>query len=120
MTDFLLLYEGGDSTWMESRSPEDIQAVMAQWGAWFQQLEKSGHLRNPGAALAPGGAAVQSTGDSIKTDRSLPEVKELIGGYSVIAAATLEEASELAEGCPFLQNNPGGTVVVRPVLQMEG
>ena len=51
MTDFLLLYEGGDSKWMENAAPEDIKGVMDQWGAWFKQLEASGHLRNPGAAL---------------------------------------------------------------------
>ena len=36
----------------------------------------------------------------------MSEVKELIGGYSVIQAASLAEATELAKGAPFLQNNP--------------
>jgi hypothetical protein len=45
-------------------------------------------------------------------------VKELIGGFSIIAAESLEQAAELAKGSPFLRNNPTGTVVVRPILQM--
>jgi len=45
-------------------------------------------------------------------------VKELIGGYSVIQAKSLEEAAKLAEAAPFLQNNPKGQVVVRPVMKM--
>jgi hypothetical protein len=48
----------------------------------------------------------------------MAEVKELIGGYSVIAADSLEQAAELAKGCPFLRNNPAGSVLIRPILQM--
>ena len=54
----------------------------------------------------------------METDQSLPEVKELIGGYSVVAADSLDAATELAKGCPFLANNPDGTIVVRPIIQM--
>ena len=118
MADFLLLYEGGDSSWMKNATPEDMKGVMDQWGAWFGQLEASGHLRNPGAALSPGGAVVRNNGGTMETDQALPEVKELIGGYSVIAAASIEEAAEVAKGCPFLNNNPDGNVLVRPVLEM--
>jgi len=117
MTDFLLIYEGGEPTWSD-RSPEEIQAVMEQWGAWFKELEASGNLRNGGSALAPGGAILSRDGSRIKTDKALPEVKELIGGFSVIAAETLDEAVELAKGTPFLENNPNGSVLVRPILQM--
>jgi hypothetical protein len=48
----------------------------------------------------------------------MSEVKELVGGYSVIQANSLAEATKIAEGSPFLQNNPGGQVLVRPVLKM--
>jgi hypothetical protein len=119
MTDFLLIYEGGDPHWTENLTPEEIGVVMGQWRAWFEELESSGHLRNGGAALAPGGAILTTNGGGIKTDRSLPEVKELIGGFSIIAAESLDAATELAKGSPFLSNNPEGRVVVRPILQME-
>lgn len=118
MVDFLLLYEGGDPNWAQNATPDEIQEVMGQWGAWFEELEKSGNLRNPGSALAPGGSMVRTNGDALETDQSLPEVKELIGGYSVIAADSLEAATELAKGTPFLNNNPTGTVLVRPIIQM--
>ena len=118
MADFLLIYEGGDKDWMETRSPEEIQQVMESWGAWFQELETSGHLRNPGSALAPGGAVVTAPNGDISVDQSLPEIKELVGGYSVIAASSIEEATKVAGGCPFLNNNPTGSVVVRPILEM--
>jgi hypothetical protein len=57
-------------------------------------------------------------GQGFHTDTTLSEVKELIGGYSVIQANSLAEATEIAKGAPFLQNHPRGQVVVRPVLQM--
>jgi hypothetical protein len=119
MTEFVLLFQGGDPTWMETRTPDEAQRVLEEWGAWFKELERSGHLRSPGNALAPGGATLRSNGKSILTDQALPEVKELVGGYSVIAADSLEEATELAKGTPFLRNHPDGRVLVRPVLQVD-
>lgn len=118
MADYLLLYEGGDKAWMETATPEEIQAVMGEWGAWFKRLEESGKLRNPGAPLGRGGAVLSKNGAGIKTDTALPEVKELIGGYSVIAADSLEEASELAKGSPFLNGGPNCRVLVRPIMEM--
>ncbi len=118
MADYLLIYEGGDPKWMDNASPEEVQGVMEQWGAWFKELESKGVLRNPGSALAPGGATLRKSGNDFVTDTTMAEVKELIGGFSVIAADSIEEASEVAKGSPFLQNNPSGTVLIRPVAQM--
>ena len=120
MTDFLLIYEGGDPNWMKNWGPEKIQAVMQEWNAWFKELEASGNLRNPGAALAPGGAVLTKTDNGIATDTTMSEVKELIGGYSVIQAESLDKATEIAKGAPFLRNNPDGNILVRPVLAPEG
>ena len=118
MNDYLLIYQNGDPNWREGKSPEDLQRAMQAWTDWFKRLEPSGHLRNPGAALARGGAVLTRNGQGFHTDTSMSEVKELIGGYSVIQAASLEEAARLSEGSPFLQNNPKGEIVVRPVMKM--
>jgi hypothetical protein len=91
---------------------------MQAWTDWFKELEASGNLRNPGAALAKGGAVLSKNGHGFQTDTAMSEVKELIGGYSVIQAKSLADATELAKGCPFFKNNPQGQVIVRPVLQM--
>jgi hypothetical protein len=117
MADFLLIYQGGDPSWRE-RPAAEIEAAMQAWGQWFKQLEATGNLRNPGAPLAPGGVVLRTNGRAIQTDTAMAEVKELIGGYSIIAADTLEQAAELAKGSPFLRNNPTGSVLVRPILQM--
>ena len=116
MKDFLLIFQNGDQNWAE-RSPEEMAKAMQAWGEWFKKLEASGNLRNPGAALAPGGAVLTKNGQGFHTDTSMSEVKELVGGYSVIQAKSLAEATELAKGSPFLHNNPNGQVVVRPIMQ---
>lgn len=119
MTDYLLLYRNGDPAWKD-RSREQIKEMMAQWNDWFRELEAGGHLRNAGAALAPDGAVLRRKGNGFTTDATLSEVKELVGGYSVIQASSLDEATRLAQGSPFLSNNPKGDILVRPVLEMDG
>ena len=117
MSDYLLVYEGGDPDWMSKWPAEKIETVMQEWGAWFKELESKGVLRNPGSALAPGGAAVSRNGKGFVTDTTMAEVKELIGGFSIIRADTLQQAVELAQGAPFLKNNPQGRIRVQPVLE---
>jgi hypothetical protein len=117
VADFLVIYQGGNPSWRE-RPAAEIEAAMQAWALWFKQLEATGNLRNPGAPLAPNGVVLRTNGRGIETDTSMAEVKELIGGYTIIAADSLEQAAELAKGTPFLRNNPTGTVHVRPILQM--
>ena len=117
MTDYLLIYQNGDPSWA-NRPADEVQRAMQAWGEWFKQLEASGNLRNPGAALDSGGAVVTRNGQGFHTDTSMSEVKELVGGYSVIQATSVVEASKLAQGSPFLVNNPKGQIVVRPIRQM--
>ena len=117
MADFLVIYQGGNLSWRE-RPAAEIESVMQAWGQWFKQLESTGNLRNPGAPLAPGGVVLRTNGRGIQTDMPMAEVKELIGGYSVISASSLEEAADLAKGSPFLRNNPDGRVQVLPIMQM--
>ena len=47
----------------------------------------------------------------------MAEVKELIGGFSIIHAESVEKAAEIAQGSPFLRNNPGGRIRVQPVFE---
>jgi hypothetical protein len=118
VADYLLVYEGGDPEWTK-KSPAQVRGVMEQWGAWFKELETKGVLRNPGSALVPGGARLRKSGSGFVTDTTLPEVKELIGGFSIIRADSLEQATKIAEGSPFLQNNPGGRIQVRQVFEPQ-
>jgi hypothetical protein len=44
-------------------------------------------------------------------------MKEAIGGYTMVKANSLDEAVELAKGCPILA--VGGNVEVRPIVSVE-
>jgi hypothetical protein len=116
MSDYLVTYEGGDKSWMK-RPTKEFQAVMEEWAAWFKELESKGVLRNPGSALAPGGAVITRNGKGFVTDTTMAEVKELIGGFTVIRADSVEKAAEIAQGSPFLRNNPQGRIRVQPVFE---
>jgi hypothetical protein len=121
MADYLLLYEGGDPKWLETAPSEDVQAVMAQWGAWFKELESKGVLRNPGSALASGGATLQKKGDDFVTDTTMAEVKELIGGFSIIQAGSIEEAARIAEGSPLFNEEADDLRIrIQAVFEPEG
>jgi hypothetical protein len=116
MSDYLIVYQGGSTDWTK-KSPEQIRPVMEQWASWFKELEAKGVLRNPGSALAPGGAVIKANGKGFVTDTTMAEVKELIGGFTLIQADSVEQAAKIAEGSPFLKNNPEGRIQVRPVFE---
>lgn len=119
MRDFLLIFEGGgDPDWTTKQSPAEIREGLAAWGAWFEELEKTGNLRNPGAALENEGAALASKNGEVVLDTLSPELKELIGGYSVVQAESLDSALEMAKGCPIFHMDPPGRVHVRPIFEM--
>ena len=41
------------------------------------------------------------------------EAKEIVGGFSIVQAETIDDAARLAKGCPGVQI--GATVEVRPL-----
>lgn len=49
-------------------------------------------------------------------DGPYAETKDIIGGYTPIVAKDLDEAAELAKGCPVLES--GGLVEVRPIMKL--
>jgi hypothetical protein len=49
------------------------------------------------------------------TDGPYAEVKDVVGGYTLIEARDLDEAAELSKGCPVFERN--GFVEVRPVMK---
>ena len=121
MADYLLIYEGGDPKWMETAAPEEVQGVMEQWGAWFKELESKGVLRNPGSALLPGGATLQKNGAGFVTDTTMAEVKELIGGFSIVQADSLEDAVKIAEGSPFFGAEEDNLRIrIQPIFEPGG
>jgi hypothetical protein len=85
---------------VERPSPEEMQAILAQWGAWFQKFGAS--IVDGGDGLKPGGKILKA--DGIVTDGPYVEAKEVIGGYTVVQADDYEGALVIARECPIMKS----------------
>ncbi|MCB9759471.1 MAG: hypothetical protein H6739_06495 [Alphaproteobacteria bacterium] len=112
MADFMLLFRGGNPRDREL-SPEQFQQHMADWGAWIQGLHARGVFR-AGESLKPDGGRVLDA-RLVVTDGPFVEAKELVGGFVILNAKDIEEATALARGCPVLKT--GGAVEIREILE---
>lgn len=110
MEKFLFLFRGG----MTSGSPEAMQANMQEWFAWVEKLRKEGRYIS-GEPLHPAGKTVVGA-KRIITDGPYAEGKELVGGFFIVDAKDLDEATEMAKASPDYKN--GGSVEVRQVMKM--
>ncbi|MEO6613225.1 MAG: YciI family protein [Chitinophagaceae bacterium] len=113
MKDFLLVFRN-DYSKQPKASPEEMQAIMKKWMDWVGGIAAQNKLTTAGAPLAAGGKVVR--GNNVITDGPYTEIKELIGGYTIVKADSLDEAAELAKNCPIL--GTGGNVEVREINAM--
>lgn len=114
MEKFMLIFHGGSDIAPEMRAPEAMQAHMQKWFAWVEKLRKEGRYVG-GEPLAPVGKWVSGK-QKIVTDGPFAEGKELVGGFFIIEAKDLNQATEIAKDCPdFIYD---GKVQVRPVQKM--
>ena len=111
MEKFMLIFHGGISM---DASPADLQANMGKWMAWVDKLSKEGKYV-AGEPLLPGGKLV--TGPSSVTDGPYTEGKEVVGGYFIVNANSIEEA--IAECKNYPDFKFGGQVQVRQVMKMD-
>lgn len=91
-------------------TPEEMQAEIELHMKWIEEL---GDHYDSGEPLMQEAKSISGK-DKVVTDGPFIESKELIGGFYIIKAKDLEEATELAKGCPVY--NQGGSVEVRQVL----
>lgn len=95
-------------------SPDKLQEIMKQWQTWMGGMAARGQLANPGTRLGGDGKTVKPA--NIVTNGPYAEIKEMITGIIVVKAANIDEATEIAKGCPIL--NAGGNVEVRDIIPM--
>lgn len=113
MKDFLLIFRSsanGPST----ASPEEMQASMQRWMDWIGGIAAQNKLIDRGNRLNAEGKVVGA--GQVITDGPYTELKEAVGGYTLIRAESLEEAAEMSKGCPILL--VGGNVEVREIGTM--
>ena len=110
---FMLPGETDESKW--TPNADEVSAMMA----YNEELTRAGVLLAlDGLQPTSKGARVTFGADreGAVTDGPFAEAKEVIGGYWIIQAKSKEEAVEWASRCPA---NPGDTIEVRQVFEME-
>lgn len=112
MTNFMYLFRSNPAAY-RSMSPEEMQQTVKKWMDWKDSLEKNGHLKQVGERLDANGKVVRGKAKSV-TDGPYVEVKDFIQGHMSVAAKDMDQAVELAKGCPILDSD--GTVEIRPLV----
>lgn len=100
MTKYLVLYTADASAaeQMANSTPEQQQAGMQAWMAWFEKA---------GPAIVDGGSPVQPVADAAPT----------VAGYSILEAEDQAALATLLEGHPHLEV---GTIASYEFLPMPG
>jgi hypothetical protein len=93
-------------------TPEQVQRNMQAWMAWIRDLETKAKLKDRGRPLETTGRVMRGK-KQLVTDGPFAEAKDIVLGFMLVEARDLAEATELARGCPMLDNS--GTVEIRPV-----
>lgn len=110
MKEFLLVYRAEFKN-MPTGSPEEMQANTKKWMDWIGGIAAQNKLVNRGSRLESNGKVVRA--DNIISDGPYAEIKESIGGYSIIKSESIDDAVEIAKGCPVLSYK--GNVEIREI-----
>jgi hypothetical protein len=92
-----------------------MQQTMKRWMDWKDALEKNGHIKRAGDRLDARGKVVRGKAKAV-TDGPYVEVKDSIAGYMLVEAKDMDQAVDLAKGCPILESD--GTVEIRPIVSI--
>lgn len=114
MKEFMMIFRNEKKSGNEMPSAEQMQEVMKHWQNWIGGIAAQGKYSGTNR-LYPEGKTIKP--GNIITDGPYAEVKEMVGGYLIVKANTLEDAVEMAKSCPNLIY--GGNVEVRSVMSIE-
>ena len=111
---YMLLIFGNEQEW-DGLSEADRNRIMGEYGRFGQEITASGHYVS-GSQLAPSSMATTvrvRDGKPVVTDGPFAETREQLGGYSIVEAKDLDEATGLAARIPSATS---GTIEVRPQI----
>jgi len=98
-------------------SPDEASAMMAEYGAFGDEMSRRGVLQG-GGRLRPTSDATTvrvRNGEVVTFDGPFAETKEQIGGYYLVDCKDLDEAIEIASKIPGASE---GGIEVRPIWEM--
>lgn len=115
MEKFMFLFRGGDTHIQNAKDSKEVRDYIQSWVIWQQGLGLKGILT--------GGDPLQTTGKQVNgknkvvTDGPFIDALEMVGGYLIINAKDIDEAVEIAKGCPIFEEN--GKVEVRQLQKQN-
>jgi len=110
----MMIFRNANSEGAPKPTEEQMQAVIKQWQSWITGIVTKGKYSGTNRLLTDGKTVMPN---KVVTDGPYVEAKEMIGGYLIVKADSIDEAVELAKGCPGLMM--GGNVEVRSVMPIE-
>jgi hypothetical protein len=112
---FLFCGTAADQAAFDTLSPEQLRERYAEVGRWFAQnharLGHGNQLQGPDTATT---VRFEANGKPVVRDGLFLEGKEIVGGYTEVEVANLDEALAMAKSWPGR-----GTVEVRPVIEQR-
>lgn len=113
MKEYMFIIRGGDDL-AQQKSPEEMQQHMQDWQVWMGGIAERDRFIG-GQPLSLEGKSLVESGSRV-VDRPLAEGKELVGGYIIVKADSLDEATDMAKGCPGFEHEC--TIEVREIRPM--
>jgi len=113
---YMLLIYDDEKVW-ESMPKEQADAEFGAYMKFTSDIKASGHWR-AGDALQPVHTATTiriRDGKQTSTDGPFAETREQLGGFYVIEAADLDEATKIAAKIPSAKF---GSIEIRPVMSL--
>jgi hypothetical protein len=115
MKEFVMIFRM-DTLLKREISPDEMQDMMKAWQNWMGVMATRNKLVSSSNLLGNDGRAVKSA--KMITNGPYAEVMEIIGGYVVVRANSIDDAAEMAKGCPMVIGG-GGMVEVRNVVDIN-
>ncbi len=115
---YMLLIYDAESQWASMTEAQRGQ-MFQEYMAFTEGIKKSGHHVSS-APLQPVATATTvrvRNGKTASTDGPFAETREQLGGYYIIEASNLDEATGIAARIPSARI---GSIEVRPIMEMGG
>ena len=108
-----------DEKQIGAMSPDESSAVLAEYGAFMEEMGRRGVLQG-GERLRPSAEAATvrvRDGSVLTSDGPFAETKEQVGGFFAVDCKDRDEAIEIASKIPGARL---GAIEVRPIWEMNG
>jgi len=111
----LLIYDD-ETSWTRMTEAEQ-GAIYGEYMTFTDDIKKSGHFvaGDPLQATTAATTVRVRDGKTLSTDGPFAETREQLGGYYVVRAADLDEATGLAARIPASRT---GSIEIRPIVEM--